>query len=215
LGASPQFFVTRWTSRLHASRTLVRKPSCPSHLTSSDLKTQLLSCAWVLYSNFAFSPFRRFILDVRRFGVLGAISYLPCLWSPCSLRRTTAALWAILIPAAASSFRGPQFSLVRIFLKMFLLRHATLARRDIFPKGAANFLGIHNLFGSVPLALRVALQLAAGPYAASSLLLKISLRQSSEAAYSEDSSRQRSSKKRGGLVGSHRLKGRYTSSEVL
>jgi hypothetical protein len=44
---------------------------------------------------------------------------------------------------------------------MFLLGHATLARRVIFLQAASS--GIHKFLGSVPLAVHVALQLDAGP----------------------------------------------------
>jgi hypothetical protein len=42
------------------------------------------------------------------------------------------------LPATANSFRGPPFVWVWISLKMFLLRHATVARRDTFLQAATN-----------------------------------------------------------------------------
>jgi hypothetical protein len=39
----------------------------------------------------------------------------------------------------ANSCRGPQFARVLDFLKMFLLRHATVAWRNTFLQAAANF----------------------------------------------------------------------------
>jgi hypothetical protein len=56
-----------------------------------------------------------------------------------SLSRANPARRVIFLPAANSS-RGPQFPWVRIFLKTFFLRHATLARRDTFLQAAVNFL---------------------------------------------------------------------------
>jgi hypothetical protein len=41
--------------------------------------------------------------------------------------------------AAVSLLRGSQFSWATIFLKKFLLRHATVARRVICLQAAANF----------------------------------------------------------------------------
>jgi hypothetical protein len=41
---------------------------------------------------------------------------------------------------AVTSICSPQFPSVRISLKMFLLRHATVARRDTFLQAAANFI---------------------------------------------------------------------------
>jgi hypothetical protein len=46
----------------------------------------------------------------------------------------------ILIQAAAKSLRRPQFSSVRIFLKMFLLLRATAARWNIFLPATVNLL---------------------------------------------------------------------------
>jgi hypothetical protein len=54
-------------------------------------------------------------------------------------RRATPARRVIFLPAA-NSCRGPQFRWAKDFLKMFLLRHATVARRDTFLQAAANFL---------------------------------------------------------------------------
>jgi hypothetical protein len=44
----------------------------------------------------------------------------------------------IFLPAV-TSFRGEQFLWVRFSLKMFLLRHTTVARRDTFQQAEANF----------------------------------------------------------------------------
>jgi hypothetical protein len=77
----------------------------------------------------------------------------------------------VLLSATVTLFRDSQFSRAPLFLKIFLFRHATVAWRDtFFCRRQATSAGIHNLLGSVPLALRVALQLASGPYAASSVL---------------------------------------------
>jgi hypothetical protein len=46
----------------------------------------------------------------------------------------------ICLPAAANSFRGPQFPWLRNVLKTFPLRSATAARRVTFLQAAANFL---------------------------------------------------------------------------
>jgi hypothetical protein len=78
-----------------------------------------------------FEHFQYLILDVRPFGVFGAISSLTFLSSSCSLRRATYAQRDIFLQAA-HSFRGPQFPWVPIFPKRFLFHHATLARRDAF-----------------------------------------------------------------------------------
>jgi hypothetical protein len=53
-------------------------------------------------------------------------------------RRATPARRIMFMPAA-NSCRGPQFAWVLDFLKMFLLRHATVARRDTFLQAAASF----------------------------------------------------------------------------
>jgi hypothetical protein len=45
----------------------------------------------------------------------------------------------VTFPAAVTSFRGPQFPWVQDFLKTFLLRHATVARRGPFLQAAASF----------------------------------------------------------------------------
>jgi hypothetical protein len=45
----------------------------------------------------------------------------------------------VIFLAAVTSFRGAQFLWVKFSLKMFLLRHATVARRDTFQQAEANF----------------------------------------------------------------------------
>jgi hypothetical protein len=102
-----------------------------------DLKTQLPSCARVPYANFAFRALPAFLpgrssLRSSRCNIVFGLS----LKSEC----VPLARWVILLPAGANSFRGPQFPWVWIFLKMFLLRLATAARRDTFLQAAANFL---------------------------------------------------------------------------
>jgi hypothetical protein len=77
-------------------------------------------------------PFRRLFPSVRLFRVSRSAS-LFCLLRLCPAQRV------IFIPAAVTSFRSPQFLCVQNFLKMFLLRHATVARRDTFLQAAANF----------------------------------------------------------------------------
>jgi hypothetical protein len=84
-------------------------------------------------------PLKRLFSSVRPFRILGAMSF-PCLCSPCSLPRATFVQWVVLIPAAANSLRGPQFSWGRISLKRFPFRHATLARRDTFLPAAVKLL---------------------------------------------------------------------------
>jgi hypothetical protein len=54
-------------------------------------------------------------------------------------RRATPARRVMFLPAA-NSCRGPQFAWVQNFLKMVLLRHATVARRDTFLQAAASFI---------------------------------------------------------------------------
>jgi hypothetical protein len=85
-------------------------------------------------------PLKRLFSSVRPFRVLGAMSSFPCLCSPCSLPRATFAQRVVLIPEAANSLRGPQFSWVPIFLTAFFLRHATVARRVIFLPATVNLL---------------------------------------------------------------------------
>jgi hypothetical protein len=93
-----------------------------------------------------------------------------------SLKLCTLAQRVIFLPAAANSFRSPQFPWVRIFLKTFLLRLATAVRRDTFLQEAANFLLDPHFpqassFGS-PRHPRARCR----PLAASSLFPEISLR---------------------------------------
>jgi hypothetical protein len=71
---------------------------------------------------------------------------------------------------AANSCRGPQFAWDQDFLKMFLLRHATVARRDTFLLAPANFFLDPQTPRVSSFDLHVALQLASGPYAASIVL---------------------------------------------
>jgi hypothetical protein len=62
------------------------------------------------------------------------------------------------------------FSLVRFYLTTFTLRRATPPRRITPLQEAANIFGIHYFPRSVPSALRAALQIGSGPYAAYSAL---------------------------------------------
>jgi hypothetical protein len=66
------------------------------------------------------------------FGYLGVTSslFLPLHLCP--------AEWVIFL-AAVTSFHGEQFLWVIFFLKMFLLRHATVAQRETFQQAEANF----------------------------------------------------------------------------
>jgi hypothetical protein len=85
-------------------------------------------------------PFQRLFPNVRPFQVsCTTLSWSYLLWS-CPLRHVTFVLWVILLPAAANSFHDPQFLWVQIFLKTFLLCHATAAQQDAFLQAAANFL---------------------------------------------------------------------------
>jgi hypothetical protein len=84
-------------------------------------------------------PLKHLFPSVRPFRVLGAMSSFLCLCSLCSLPRATFAQRVVLVPAAANSLHGPQFSWVPIFLKMFLFRNATVAQQAIFLQAAANF----------------------------------------------------------------------------
>jgi hypothetical protein len=56
------------------------------------------------------------------------------------LCRASFARWVISLRAAVSSFHGPQFSYIRIFLTSFLFRHANFARRNNFRQAAADLL---------------------------------------------------------------------------
>jgi hypothetical protein len=70
---------------------------------------------------------------VPPFGLFGETSSLFCTLRFCPAQRV------IFLPAVVTSFRGSRFPLVQDFLKMFLLRHATVAWRDTFLQAAANF----------------------------------------------------------------------------
>jgi hypothetical protein len=84
-------------------------------------------------------PFQRLFPNVRPFRVSCTTFSWSYLLRSCPLLRATFVLWVIL-PAAANSFRGPQCPWVRIFLKSFVLRRTTAARRDTFLQAAASFL---------------------------------------------------------------------------
>jgi hypothetical protein len=79
-------------------------------------------------------PFHSIFSNVPPFGLFGGTSSLFCPLRLCPAQRV------IFLPAAVTSFRGPQFPWVRIFLKTFPLLHATAARRDTLPQAAAIFL---------------------------------------------------------------------------
>jgi hypothetical protein len=101
-------------------------------------------------------PFQRLFPNARPFRVSCTTLSWSHLLRSYPLRRATSVLWVILLPAAANSFRGPQFPLRRatsvlwvILLPaaansfrgpQFPLRRATAARRDTFLQAAANFL---------------------------------------------------------------------------
>jgi hypothetical protein len=93
-------------------------------------------------------PFHRFFLDVHPFGVVGAISSLPCLRNLCSLRRVTFARWVIFIPVATNCFRDPKFPHVR---SIDLLRYSgRLLPRSFIPilpswDIRSLFLSVHTL----------------------------------------------------------------------
>jgi hypothetical protein len=75
------------------------------------------------------------------------------------------------IPSVVHNFPGSEFSWRRFFCTMPLLHDGIpFCRRQ--PTSS----GIHNLLGSVPVALHFTLQLDVGPCATSSLFPKISLR---------------------------------------
>jgi hypothetical protein len=78
--------------------------------------------------------FQHLYMNVRPFRLLGVTSSLFCPLRLCPAQRV------IFLPAVVNSFCGPQFPCVRIFLKTFSLRHATVARRNIFLQVTANFL---------------------------------------------------------------------------
>jgi hypothetical protein len=113
---------------------------CPPHRSLNQILPRSC-CFWprflmpFLYSG----PLKRLFSSVCPFQVLGAMSSFPCLCNPCSLPRANFAQRVVLISAAANSLRGPQFPWVPIFLKRFLLRHATVAQLDTFLQVAANF----------------------------------------------------------------------------
>jgi hypothetical protein len=53
-----------------------------------------------------------------------------------SLRHVNLTRRVVLIPLAANSLRGPQFSCVQIFLKRYLFRHATPTGGSLLPPGS-------------------------------------------------------------------------------
>jgi hypothetical protein len=85
-------------------------------------------------------PFQRLSSYVHPFWVSSATMSWSFLLRSCPLRRATFALQVILIPAAVTLCREPEYPQVRIFLKTFLLRRATPSRRDTFLQAAASFL---------------------------------------------------------------------------
>jgi hypothetical protein len=74
------------------------------------------------------------------------------------------------MPAEANFFYSQQIPCVRIFLKPFPLRRSSAAQQDTFLQAAANFLQDDQLPWVSSLDLHTALQLDAGPCAASSVL---------------------------------------------
>jgi hypothetical protein len=76
-------------------------------------------------------PFRHLFSNVPPFGLLHVYRDIFLL-RLCHAQRVT------FFPAAVT-FRSPQFAWVQDFLKMFLLRHATVAGRDSFLQAAASF----------------------------------------------------------------------------
>jgi hypothetical protein len=84
--------------------------------------------------------FKRLLFFVRPFQVLGVMLSSPCFCNACSVPRVIFALRVIILLAAVSVLRSPQFTTVQVFLKTFLLRCSTVAWRDTFLHEAANFL---------------------------------------------------------------------------
>jgi hypothetical protein len=78
-------------------------------------------------------PLQLLLSFIRPFGLLGATSSLFCPLRLCLAQRVT------FLPAAVTDFRCVQFPWVQDFLKMFFLRHATVARRETFLRAATNF----------------------------------------------------------------------------
>jgi hypothetical protein len=139
--SSSSFSATRWTSRLLASQTPVRKPSCRIPLMSSrslDAAPALcLGCfCYCCVPGTSNVSSRTSVIS----GLLGLTLSLFCPLHLCLLRCANPTVWVILIPAASNSLRGPQFPRGRIFLKTFPLRHTTAAEWDTFLQVAANFL---------------------------------------------------------------------------
>jgi hypothetical protein len=121
-------------------------------------------------------PFQRLFPNVRPFRVFCTTLSWSYLLRSCSLRPATSVLWVILLPAAeipsaVHNSPGSEFSWRRFSCALPLLHDRTPSCR----RQPTSF-GIDNFLGSVPLALRVALQLDVGPCVASSLFPKISLR---------------------------------------
>jgi hypothetical protein len=84
-------------------------------------------------------PFHRLFSSVRPLRVLGVmLSLVEYSLTKFPSLRATLAQRVMFLPAA-NSCRGPQFAWVLDFLKMFLLHHATVARRDTCLQAAANF----------------------------------------------------------------------------
>jgi hypothetical protein len=100
------------------------------------------SCSFRPRSLMPFSHSESFQLlfsSVRLFGIsCSTMSLVGYFLTKSLLRRATPARRVTFIQAAVTSFRSPQFLCVQDFLKMFLLCHATVARR----------LTCHNMFVS-------------------------------------------------------------------
>jgi hypothetical protein len=99
----------------------------------------------------------------------------PCFWTLCFLGR------AILHCGSSSSQWWPVYSGIPNFPRSrFSWRHSSCTvplLHDGTPscRQQQTSFGIHNLLGSVPLALHIILQLASSPCAASSILWLVSL----------------------------------------
>jgi hypothetical protein len=108
----------------NVTHVLLARSSASQRCSLSRVPTIDVVHGWVLYSRFALRAFLPSIL-LRPFRVSCSASSLFCLLRLCPAQRV------ILILAAVTSFRSTQLLRVQDFLKMFLLRHATVARRVI------------------------------------------------------------------------------------
>jgi hypothetical protein len=92
-------------------------------------RTQNITLAFSLHH----STFARLVVFGLKMSLMrrATVPRRGIFWSAC-IFRVTFSRWFVSLQATASPLWGPQFIWVEDFLKMILLRHATVARPDIF-----------------------------------------------------------------------------------